>query len=65
MAEVWKPHPIEVYKAWVLALDNPIRDLTDWEFGFVNDLRHKLARNFNLSQLQAEKLEDIYAAKTG
>lgn len=67
MAKIWEPQPIEVYLSWVEALQNPIFldiPLNSWEYGFVCDMRMKLQRHFNLSELQAKKLEDIYAAKT-
>lgn len=66
MAEVWKPQPPEVYKNWLLAINDECGedDLTNWENKFLNDIKSKVLNGWALTQFQAEKLEEIYAEHT-
>lgn len=65
MAEIWKPKPIEVYQNWIESIIEEASDnLNDWENTFIESLTERLGRNRNLTELQAEKLESIYVAKT-
>lgn len=66
MAEMWKPKDPAILKQWVKMLrEEPIEDLTTWEEQFVNDMALRLEYNNPLTQYQEEKLEEIYAEKTG
>lgn len=65
MAKIWEPQPIEVYKDWVESILSEASDeLSDWESSFVENIGKRLDYGNNLTQLQAEKLESIYANKT-
>jgi hypothetical protein len=66
MAERWKPKDPEIYKEWIIKLLEGGQSLSDWECDFiVSIVRYlKLKEGNNLSQAQAEKLENIYATKT-
>lgn len=69
MAKIWTPQSIEVYRSWVdIILSEASDELSVWETNFINDMDEKLTLyagfGKNLSQGQAEKLEDIYAKYT-
>lgn len=65
MAEIWKPQPIEVYKDWVKSITEEASDkLTGWETEFIENIEARLSNNWNLTENQANKLEQIYASKT-
>ena len=65
MAEMWKPHDIEVYRTWLNAiLDEASDALNDWESSFVDSMQNRLDNGWNLSQNQSEKLEQIYTKHT-
>lgn len=65
MAEVWKPQAIEIYQSWCSAITMEASDnLNDWESTFVFDVTCKLDVGQNLTQSQAEKLEQIYTKHT-
>lgn len=65
MAEIWKPQTIEIYKSWIDAIENEASDnLNDWEQKFVGSLQTRLLKGNNLTQLQAEKLEEMYVKHT-
>jgi thiaminase len=65
MAKVWKAQDIEVYRTWIRALyDEASDDLSDWENTFVDNVATQLLNNRNLTEGQAEKLEQIYAKHT-
>lgn len=56
---------MQVWKAWLDAVENNrTRELTEWEEDFIASIKRKLARNFSLSDAQADTLERIYAEKT-
>lgn len=65
MTEMWKQLRIEDYKYWVDTILSEASDLlSNWETTFIESLDARLSNGFNLSQAQAEKLEQIYANKT-
>ena len=65
MAEMWHPQTIEVYRSWVDAVIDEATDrLSDWELNFINDIDDRLSGLRQLTQKQAEVLENIYAKYT-
>jgi hypothetical protein len=61
MAEMFRPLEITDYLNWIkLIVDQEIR-LNDWETSFVQSLYARLNQKINLTELQAKKLESIYA----
>lgn len=65
MAKIWEPQSIDVYKSWVMAITDEASDkLNDWEMQFIGSLESKLLQYQNLTQNQAEKLEQIYTKYT-
>lgn len=65
MAEIWKPQPIEVYRSWIDAILSEASDrLNDWETKFIESVDERTTLMMQLSQGQAEKLEQIYAKYT-
>lgn len=65
MSKMWKPQPIEVYKDWLLDILVEASDnLNDWESSFIANLQMRVDCGLNLSQSQAEKLEQIYVKYT-
>lgn len=65
MAQIWKPLDISVYKAWVETIVTEASDdLNSWETSFIESISTRLNSGRNLTELQAEKLESIYAEKT-
>lgn len=64
MSIPFKPQSIEVYQSWIDAILMEASDeLTVWESNFVVSIQTWLLSH-NLSELQANTLERIYAAKT-
>lgn len=64
MSEIWKPQPREVYQAWIdTILTEASDDLNDWELKFIESIQKHLYYA-DLTEMQAEKLEDIYVEKT-
>jgi hypothetical protein len=65
MAELWKPHPDEVYLHWITQLlTNASEPLNSWELTFVANMEANIAVGNKLTRTQADKLEQIYADKT-
>ena len=65
MAKIWTPQPIEVYRSWVDAIAREASDdLNDWETKFVDDMDTRLTQLTNLTEGQADKLEQIYVKYT-
>lgn len=65
MPPIWKPFDKLVYDGWIDAIISEASDeLNDWEIKFVESIRERLILGRELSQLQAEKLESIYAKHT-
>jgi len=65
MSLIWKPQLIEVYQEWIDAIVNEASDeLNDWENTFVESMQGRLDNGWNLSENQANKLEQIYAKYT-
>lgn len=64
MSEIWRPQSRGTYRYWIEAILMESSDkLSDWERKFVDDIDNRL--NFNdLTQSQAEKLEQIYVKHT-
>ena len=64
MSEIWKPLTRDTYKDWVATIISEASDrLSDWEIKFIHSMEHDLAYK-NLSQSQAEKLDELYARYT-
>lgn len=65
MARIWEPQPIKVYEEWIKDIVDEASDkLNDWESSFIESLAARLFRGQNLTQNQAEKLEQIYTKHT-
>lgn len=65
MAEIWHPQTIEIYKSWIDAIESEASDkLNDWEQKFIGSIQTRLLKGNNLTEFQAEKLEQIYVAHT-
>jgi len=65
MSEIWKPLTRDTYKDWVATIISEASDrLSDWEIKFINDMEFILSSSRNLSQGQAEKLDELYARYT-
>jgi len=66
MADIFRPQPIEVYTMWLAAIYNEATErLSNWETNFcssIDDQLHKQGRN--LTEAQANKLEQIYTKYT-
>ena len=63
MAAIWKPRDREVYLSWIKAIIEQDVELNEWDNTFITSIFTKLQK-FNLTELQAKKLEDIYAERT-
>lgn len=64
VAEIWKPQIRQVYRDWIDAITTEASDkLSDWETNFLDNLSEKLF-HYDLSQKQAEKLEELYVKYT-
>lgn len=65
MAPIWKPQENETYRAWIDSIiDEASDDLNDWENSFLDSLSSRLISGYNLTQAQAEKLEQLYTKHT-
>ena len=65
MAEMWKPQDISVYRGWIAAITDEASDkLNDWETNFIASLDERLTLGRNLTEYQAEKLEEVYVKHT-
>ena len=65
MSLIWKPQLIEVYQEWIDAIVNEASDeLNDWENTFIDVMQDRLDSGWNLTENQANKLEQIYAKYT-
>lgn len=65
MAPIWKPQDVSTYKTWVDTIINEASDdLSDWENSFLDSISGKLTLGYNLSENQAEKLEELYTKHT-
>ena len=64
MAEMWKPQPRSTYRYWVETILMESSDkLSDWEKNFLDSIDNRL--NFSdLTEGQAEKLEQLYTKYT-
>lgn len=56
--------PREVIADWIERVNTEGRDLTAWELGFMESITDQFERGKNLTDLQVERLESIYAEKT-
>lgn len=64
MAKIWEPQSKEVYNSWIEAIMSEASDkLSDWESSFIASIEGRLIHQ-NLTQSQAEKLEQIYVKYT-
>lgn len=65
MSKIFEPHPIEVYNSWCNDIvTESSDDLSDWESSFIASISERLGRKQNLSELQANKLEQLYTKYT-
>lgn len=65
MSPVWKPKNIQVYIDLVNTITEEAEgNLNNWERNFIVSIGDRLMKGTNLTELQAEKLEQIYATKT-
>lgn len=65
MSKPFKPAEISVYKAWIEAIVSESSDkLNDWENTFIDSLSLRLNSGNNLSEGQANKLEEMYSKFT-
>ncbi len=65
MPFAWKPQDRDVVNHWVnTILDEASDDLTPWELKFISDIQIGLAKQWQLTEAQEKKLEQIYADKT-
>lgn len=58
------PNTPELVKHMLSELEQPARELTAWEVGFLESLTDQFERRGSLSARQFEILERIYAEKT-
>lgn len=58
------PNTAEMVKHMLTELEQPARELTSWETGFVASITDQFDRRGSLSDRQFEILERIYAEKT-
>jgi hypothetical protein len=65
MPEIWKPQSIDVYKDWLVSILIEATDkLNDWELSFITNIDMRLGNGIQLTETQAEKLEQIYVKYT-
>ncbi len=65
MAEVWKPHPQKVYLDWIKTIEEEASDdLTTWEISFIASIQQRISTNWDLTETQADKLEQVYVKYT-
>lgn len=68
MSEIWKPQFNNVYKDWITMIitdsQSSCKELTDWEQKFLDSMWIRLTLDQEVSQLQADKLEQIYVKYT-
>lgn len=58
-------HSVEVIEEWIrLVNEEPSKELTEWELGFMASVTDQFDRRGHLSERQEEILERIYAEKT-
>jgi hypothetical protein len=64
MPPIWQPQPQSTYRYWVETILMESSDkLSDWERNFIDNIDTRL--NFgNLSEAQANKLEELYTKYT-
>lgn len=63
VAPIWKPQTRVVYREWIDAITEKGDKLSDWENLFLDTMAEKLFHK-DLSQKQAEKLEELYVRYT-
>jgi len=59
----WKPQSQEVYESWIEAVYDSGNHLTDWESRFLDSISKSL-EDYNLTESQADTLENIYVKKS-
>ena len=64
MSKIWEPREISTYISWVEAVLETSEELTEWEDTFIESIYIRLLKDQNLTENQANKLENIYAEKT-
>lgn len=68
MSEIWKPQSHNIYKDWITMIvadsQAACKELTDWEQKFLDSMWIRLTLEQEVSQLQADKLEQIYVKYT-
>lgn len=66
MAEVWRQKDFETLEYWVICILTEASDkLNDWETRFVSQMDVRISNRWALTESQQNKLESIYADKTG
>lgn len=65
MPIIWTPQPLDVYRQWISDIETEASDrLTPWETSFIANITMKLDNLFQLTEEQANKLEQIYVKYT-
>jgi hypothetical protein len=65
MTKIWQAQPIDVYKTWLVAITEEASDkLNNWELNFLDSIANRLMASRNLTEFQAQKLEEIYVKYT-
>lgn len=64
MAEVWKRPDEEAIKQWLEACEDNSERLNPWETNFIESMRGRIDRDWQLTDLQVQTLEKIYADRT-
>jgi len=65
MPRVWIPQGKDVYRKWVedIIMESEEK-LNEWERTFIASIETRLDNNWQLTETQAQKLEDIYVKYT-
>lgn len=64
MAELKKRQPLEVIEHWLHVIETEGRGLNEWEKHFCESLQSQLDEGRGLSEVQEDKLEQVYASRT-
>ena len=64
MAQIWKPQSDLVYENWIdrIIADsaNDMKELSNWELQFIHSIQNRLRMKQPMTELIANKLEEIY-----
>lgn len=62
---MWKAQPFDVYQQWITdILEESSDKLNDWESTFIDNIQVKITNGWQLTENQAEKLEQMYVRYT-